>query len=219
MFFMTTASGELVAIADGMISSNGIYYTDENGQIILDGLNPDTYIVTETATISGYILDQTPHTVVVNANDTQTLTLTNRPKGRLLIQKFDRATRTALAGAEFRIVPADEALFVNNEGLISATNLYVTDADGQILLSNLTPGAYIVTETRAPEGYSLDGEAQMIVVRSGRTETVSFYDSALAILQILKRDAVSKQPLADAEFTVMTADGTRIGGENWKFHC
>ena len=213
-FRVTRGNGELVAIADGMISSNGIYYSDENGQIVLSGLEPDTYIVTETATISGYVLDRTPHTIAVTAGDTQTLTITNQPKARLLVQKYDRATRTALAGAEFRIVPADSALAVDNEGLTSATGLYVTDADGQIALENLTPGAYIITETQPPDGYALDSEAQTVTVRSGRTETVRFYNSALVTLQILKRDAVSHQPLAEAEFTVTTADGTRIGDNN-----
>ena len=108
-------------------------------------------------------------------------------------------------------------MFTDNEGLTSPNNLYVTDADGQISLSNLTPGAYVITETNAPEGYSLDSEAQTVTVRSGRTESVSFYDSELAILKILKRDAVSKQPLADAEFTVTTADGTRLGDNNGLF--
>ena len=75
-FKVTTGSGELVAIDDGTISSNGIYVTDQNGQIMLTGLKPDTYVVTETATISGYVLDTTPHVIAVAAGDTQTLTLT-----------------------------------------------------------------------------------------------------------------------------------------------
>ena len=62
-FTVTNGSGELVAIADGMISSNGVYYTDNNGRITLDGLKPDTYVITETATISGYVLDRTPQGV------------------------------------------------------------------------------------------------------------------------------------------------------------
>ena len=59
--------------------------------------------------------------------------------------KLSRQTRQPLAGAEFRIVPADAALFTDNEGLTSPNNLYVTDADGQISLSGLTPGAYVIT--------------------------------------------------------------------------
>ena len=96
-----------------MISSNGVYYTDSNGRITLDGLKPDTYVITETATISGYVIDRTPHTIAVKANDTQTLTITNRPRGGLIIMKLSQQTRQPLAGAEFRIVPADESLFTD----------------------------------------------------------------------------------------------------------
>ena len=213
-FRITTASGEAVDTADGMLSSNGVYYTDENGQIILDGLNPDTYVVTETATISGYVLDATPHTVVVRAGDTQTITIGNPPRGELLILKLDKTTRQPLAGAQFRVVPANDALLVDNEGLTAANHLYTTDENGQIRLTNLTPGAYIVTETIAPEGYALDSEAQTVQVLSGRSQTVTFRDSSLAVLKILKRDAVSHQPLTGAEFTVTTADGTRLGDNN-----
>ena len=213
-FRITTASGEAVDSADGMLSTSGVYFTDSNGQIVLAGLNPDTYVVTETAAISGYVLNATPHMVVVGAGDTQTLTITNRPRGELLVLKLDRTTRLPLSNAQFRIVPANDALLLDNEGLTAANHLYTTDEDGQIRLSSLTPGAYIVTEMTAPEGYALDAEAQTVVVQSGRSQTLTFYDSALAVLQILKRDAVSHQPLAEAEFTVTTADGTRLGENN-----
>ncbi|MBP5719056.1 MAG: hypothetical protein J6X53_08810, partial [Abditibacteriota bacterium] len=216
-FQVTTGSGEFVAIADGAISSNGIYYTDANGQIVLSGLKPDTYVITETATVSGYVLDRTPHTIAVTAGDTQTLTITNPPRTELLIQKLDRVTRQPLANAQFRVVPANDALLLDNEGLTSGNHLYTTDEDGQIRLSNLTPGAYIITETIAPEGYALDAEAQTVTALSGRSHAVTFYDSALATLQILKRDAVSHQPLIGAEFTVTTADGTRLGDNNGIF--
>ena len=200
-FQITTSGGELVSTADGAISSNGIYVTDENGQIVLNGIKPDTYVVTEIATVSGYVLNATPYTIAVAAGDTQTLTIPNPPRAELLVRKLDKVTRQPLANAQFRIVPANDALLVDNEGLTAANHLYTTDEDGQIRLSNLTPGAYIVTETVAPEGYALDTEAQTVTVQSGRSQAVTFLDNPLATLQILKRDAVSHQPLAEAEFT------------------
>ena len=84
-FTVTTSSGQFVADAGGQISSNGLYYTDADGKIILSGLDPDTYVVTETASIPGYVLDSTPQTVVVHADDTQTLTFTNKPAGGLVM--------------------------------------------------------------------------------------------------------------------------------------
>ena len=126
-FTVTTSSGEFVGNEEGRVTSNGEYVTDASGQIALNGLSPDTYIVTETATISGYVLDARPHSIVVNAGDAQTLTLTNQPKGALLVKKVDSVTKLPLAGAEFRITTADGTLVVDNVGLTSSSGLYTTD--------------------------------------------------------------------------------------------
>ena len=73
-FKITTATGEFVPDENGKISSNGLYYTDKSGQIILKGVT-GTLVVTEEKTISGYTIDENTHTqtVVVNPNDTQSL--------------------------------------------------------------------------------------------------------------------------------------------------
>jgi len=102
-FKITTASGELVPDNEGLTSTNGMYKTNENGQIVLLKLTPGTYVVTETKTVDGYELDTTSQTVVVSANDAQTLTFFNTPKGKLLIEKIDSVTRSPLPGATFEI--------------------------------------------------------------------------------------------------------------------
>ena len=62
----------------GKLSSNGLYVTDQNGQIILNKIT-GTIIVTEVQTLPGYSIDENTRTqtVVVNPDDTQTLTFTN----------------------------------------------------------------------------------------------------------------------------------------------
>ncbi len=216
-FTVKTSSGEYVANKGGSISSNGEYVTDANGQIILTGLKPDTYIVTETATISGYILDTTAHSIVVNTNDTQTLNITNTPKGSLVVQKIDSITKEPLAGAEFRITTSDGTLADGNEGLTSSSGLYVTDANGQIYLTNLTPATYIITETKAPENYRLAASSHAIVVRGADTQTVTVADDPLCTLTLLKRDAATKEPLCGAEFHVKYSDGTVVGPNNGRY--
>ena len=49
-FTITEADGTVVDDNGGMTSSMGLYRTDENGQIIIDGL-VGTFIITETKTI------------------------------------------------------------------------------------------------------------------------------------------------------------------------
>ncbi|MCQ4720828.1 prealbumin-like fold domain-containing protein, partial [Flavonifractor plautii] len=75
-FTITEADGTVVDDNGGMTSSMGLYRTDENGQIMIDGL-VGTFLVTETKTIEGYTIHEETRTqtVVINPNDTQTITV------------------------------------------------------------------------------------------------------------------------------------------------
>lgn len=75
VFKITTSTGEYAANNEGLTSSNGLYTTDEQGQIMLTRLAPATYVVTEIQAPDNYKLDGTAQTVVVNTADTQTLSL------------------------------------------------------------------------------------------------------------------------------------------------
>ncbi|MBR1565204.1 MAG: hypothetical protein IJ649_00435, partial [Oscillospiraceae bacterium] len=211
-FKITYADGKVVD--DGKLSSNGLYATDKNGQIILSGIT-GTLIVTEEKTIPGYEIDPETRsqTVVVNPDDAQSLTFYNHPKGTLIVQKYDKATGLPLSGAEFKIVTSSGELLADNEGLTSTNGLYLTDENGQIILPRLTPATYVVTETKAPEGYQLDPTPQTVVVNTADTQTLIFRNEPLATLTIIKRDVDTKELLAGAAFTVKDGAGNLIGEE------
>ena len=69
-------------------------------------------------------------------------------------------TEQPLSGAEFKITTLDGPPVDDNEGQSSTNGIYKTDANGEIVLLKLQPGAYRVAETKAPEGYVLDTTAQ-----------------------------------------------------------
>ena len=212
-FEVRTSDGTLVANAGGRVSSNGRYSTNDEGKIVLTDLAPDTYVVTETQTLSGYVLDATPHSIVVKTNDVQTLTVKNVPKGNLIVQKYDKVSGQPLSGAEFKIVTSSGELVADNEGLTSSNGLYTTDKNGQIVLSKLSTATYVVTETKAPKGYRLDPTPQTVAVKANDTQTVNFYDDPLATLTIIKRDVDTKELLSGAAFTVKDGAGNLIGKE------
>lgn len=84
-----------VMYADGTLigDSNGIYRTDENGEIRIEGLKPGkSVVVTETAAPPGYLIDTQSQTVQIKEGRTVSLTFKNQPKGELIIQKRDSAT-------------------------------------------------------------------------------------------------------------------------------
>lgn len=215
-FRITTAAGCEVGL-DGVIGTstltqNGLFTTDSNGEIRITNLAPGAYVLTEVKAPAGYVMD-TPSTNVVigSGGDTQTVIVTNTPKGNLVVEKYDSVTKQPLSGAQFKITSANGELTPDNEGLTSSNGLYTTDANGQIVLSKLNPDTYIVTEVKAPDNYQIDPTPQTVVVNAADTQTIRFYDDPLCTLTILKRDAVTQQPLKGAEFTVKASDGRTIG--------
>ena len=79
-----------ITYADGILigDSNGIFRTDENGEIRIEGLAPGkSVIVTEVSAPPGYIIDTQSQTVQIKEGRTVSLTFKNQPKGELIIQK------------------------------------------------------------------------------------------------------------------------------------
>ncbi|NBI67351.1 hypothetical protein D1646_11115 [Pseudoflavonifractor sp. 60] len=219
-FRITTAAGCEVGL-DGVIGSstltqNGIFTTDAQGEIKITNLAPGAYVINEIkAPDGGYVID-TPSTNVVigQGGDTQTVVIKNTRKGGLIIEKYDSVTRQPLAGAQFKVMTANGELTPDNEGMTSSNGLYTTDQNGQIVLSKLLPGTYVVSEEKAPDNYRKDPTPQTVVVNAGDTQTIRFYDDPLCTLTILKRDAVTKKPLRGAEFMVRDSSGHVIGPNN-----
>ena len=221
-FRVTTAAGCEVGL-DGVIGTatltqNGLFTTDSNGEIRISNLAPGAYVLTETKAPTGYVMDAPSTNVVIGPNgDTQTVIITNTKKGGLIIEKYDSVTKQSLYGAQFKITNANGELTPDNEGLTSSNGLYTTDQNGQIVLPKLLPGTYVVSEEKAPDNYRKDPTPQTVVVNAGDTQTLRFYDDPLCTLTILKRDAVTKKPLAKAEFTVQDSEGRPIGPNNGKY--
>ena len=149
--------------------------------------------------------------------DAQTVIVTNTKKGGLVVEKYDSVTKQPLRGATFKITTASGELVADNEGLTSSNGLYTTDVNGQIILSKLLPGTYVVAEEKAPDNYRKDPTPQTVVVNAADTQTLRFYDDPLCTLTILKRDAVTKKPLAKAEFLVRDSEGRAVGPNNGRY--
>ena len=218
-FRITTAAGCEVGL-DGVIGTstltqNGLFVTDSSGEIRISNLAPGAYVLTETKAPAGYVMDAPSTNVVIGSNgDTQTVIITNTPKGNLVVEKYDSVTKQPLADAQFKIVTANGELTPDNEGLTSSNGLYTTDQNGQIVLSKVLPQTYVVSEEKAPDNYRKDPTPQTVVVNAGDTQTLRFYDDPLCTLTILKRDAVTKKPLKGAEFLVTDSTGQVIGPNN-----
>ena len=202
-FKITYADGSFVPDENGQLSSNGLYYTDREGKISISGV-VGSLVVTETASIPGYTIDEATRTqtVVVHPNDTQTLYFYNQPETTLVLQKFIAGTdNEPLAGVEFLVTDSSGAVVGPNNGV------YTTGADGRAVITGLTPGTTITArETRTVDGFVLDGSPQSILIKEGEVQTLTFWNAREGGVEIVKVNAADKtERLPDAVFEIRRA--------------
>ena len=199
-FKVTDSSGAAVGPDDG------VYYTNDTGEIVLTGLEPGTTVtVREIKTVDGYILDGTPQEILIKAGEAQELTFWNKRTLTLTIEKLDSVTKKFLPGAEFYVTDADGTP-------IGSTGIYVSDSDGLVTIPNLKPGqTLMVTERKAPTGYVRDTAAKTVTVKSGAENKLIFENTPQGQLIIRKVDSATGKHLAGAQFKVATSDGTFVG--------
>lgn len=220
---VTLANAEFkITYADGTLigDANGIFRTDEHGEIRVPGLKPGkSVIVTETRAPDGYLIDTQSQTVQIKEGRTVSLTFKNQPKGKLIIQKRDSATGQPLPGAEFRVTTA-AGCEVGLDGVIGSSTLtqngiFTTDGQGEITITNLAPGAYVINEIKAPAGYVMDRASTNVVIgKNGDTQTVIVKNSKAGTLVIDKRDSLTGKPLQGVTFKVTTSTGEFVPAEN-----
>ena len=214
-FKITYADGSFVPDANGELSSNGIYYTNKSGEIRISGV-VGTVVATETKTIPGFTIDEATRTqtVVVNPNDTQTLTFYNKPTTTLILQKYISGTKNEpLAGVQFLVTDSSGAVVGPNNGY------YTTDAAGQIVIEGLTDGMTVTAkEVKSVDGFVLDGTPQSIKIdQSQSPQHMTFWNERQGALIINKLSSLDrKTPLKGVTFKITTATGEFVPDENGK---
>ena len=165
-------------------------------------------MVTETATIPGYTIDEATRTqtVVVNPNDTQTLHCTNTPSTTLVIEKYIEGTTTPLKGVTFLVTDSSGSVVGNSNGE------FITDENGRIVINDLTPGTTITArEVKTVEGYVLDSTPKSIQIKAGEVQTLRFYNTPSGGLTIIKKDEETGERISGVQFEVRKLNGEIIG--------
>ena len=189
-FKVTTAEGTLI----GEVTSN------QNGYATLDNLGPGAYIVSEIKGPDGFILDNTPHTVVVKKNETATVEIANTPMSTLEIRKVDSVTGKPLSGITFEV----EKLSGERIGT------FVTDATGRIIVPDLTPQWVVVKEIKTRQGYKLDPDPVNVEIKAGKTTVVKFQNQPYPVLDLLKVDAETGKPMEGVQFRLLDSQKREI---------
>ena len=187
--------------------------TNHNGVAVVTGLKAGGYIIEETKAPTGYVMVEQAQTVWLNKDDTSTVTVTfeNRKNAGLGIKKMDSITKDPLADAIFKVTDSKGQVVGTSNGL------FRTDEKGFIHIPNLTPGAYVVQEIQAPDGYVLDNTPQTVHIEYGKLHTLEFFNTPKTSILIKKYDSETREPLANATFKVTDSKGQNVGNGNGLF--
>ena len=120
-----------------------------------------------------------------------------------------------MANAEFKVTTLQGVPVDDNEGQTSTGGVYRTNENGEILLANLQPGTYRVSETKAPSGYVLDSTAKTVTVNANDAQTVTFTDEPLQSIVIQKYIQGTTKPLVT--FLVTDGNGAPVGGGSGEY--
>ena len=179
----------------------GEYRTDANGEIFLPNIEPNLYVIRETKTLDGYLMDTQTKEALVEWGKTTEIEFTNTPKNPLLIYKVDFHTGEPLAGATFLVEK------VNGEHV----GEHITDRNGYATVSGIGPGFYVVKEVKPPLNYILDETPKTVELKYDEPAIVQFEDKAMSGLHIKKIDSLTKEPMEGVSFRVSEKDGRTIG--------
>ena len=162
--------------------SLGKFRTDEFGEILLTDAAPGTYRAVEVDTGSdGHILDTTPQEVELSAGDgIKELLFFNDVKPGMRLVKVDSTDPS-------RVIP--NAVFeIKSVAGDYGPKEFTTDQNGEIDLSKLPTGAYVVTE-KACEGYIIDQAQRIIQLDPNEDAQFVFTNTIKPSLQIIKTSA------------------------------
>ena len=199
--------------------------TDSNGYAKSAALVAGTYYVKEITAPKGYVLSGKVHTLTVKAGQTTGISATDKEQlGAITIYKEGEVfsswngsnftyEKKKLPGATFKVTAgADiykaDGTKVYNAGDVVAESL-TTGTDGQVVLSDLHLGTYVVTEIKSIDGYTINTTPQTVAVEyKDQTVTVQYESTTIentrqkAEVSVVKKDSDTENPLDGGKYTL-----------------
>ena len=175
------------------------FTTDENGEIDLSKLPAGAYVVTELE-CPGYVIDKAQRIIQLKPNEDAQFVFTNTIKPSLQLIKTS-ADGSPLAGVTFRIAKIEDGSHYLDR---------TTNAQGEILISDLEPGVYSVKETATVADHILDPTEHHVELFPGKTSTITLQNDKRPNLIVYKHDADTGEPVANTVFLVEAADGHSV---------
>ena len=139
--------------------------------------------------------------MVINPNDTQTITVYNDPIGGVELVKVNSADKTQrIPNVTFEIREMDGAL----------VDTVTTDRNGRVFLP-LEDGAYYAVEIESAEGFKLDDTPAYFTVEDGKTTTLQVENEAVSGILIHKTSSTTGEGIYGVTFLLYDDTNTPIG--------
>ena len=177
--------------------------TSSTGEILIADLEPGVYSVRELSSTPDHIPDDTEHHVELFPGQTSTITLTNDKRPNLYIHKNDADTGVPIPGTVYLVKGADGHSIAEVE----------TDENGVAVVENLLPGVVEVIEKSVPEPYLLAEESQLVTLLPNRDRDVYFENYKRPVIEIIKENEITHDPLANVPVQVWYASNNTTTGE------
>ena len=166
-----------------------------------------TYYLKETAAPAGYVLDSSTVTVGVDSASVTYMAKDPPIIGSVMVIKKEKDKTIPLVGAKYELVTKSGSSYTRAVSVVDGSQLPVltTDRNGEATWQNVVEqGDYYVHEVQAPEGFLIDNGYYAVKVASNNTIVSKDVTDPIitAKIKIVKKDQLTKEPLAGAEFTV-----------------
>lgn len=175
--------------------------TDSNGIAESPLLTYGTYRIAETKAPDHFVLSDFSTDVAISEDNLKTIEIVveNEPtKGYLRLNKTDNLNGMPIDGVQFDIYDASGAL----------AGTMTTDESGVAVSPALPKGSYTVREHENPTGYvAALAELPAVVYSDETTDLAATNDPIQGKIRIVKKDQLTGDLLAGAEFTI-----TRVSG-------
>ncbi|EME8123190.1 LPXTG cell wall anchor domain-containing protein [Enterococcus faecium] len=166
VFRFTTSDGQSREITTG-----------SDGYATWNDLLVDTRVtIQEIKAPNGYILNSTPQTITIRANETTTVTMDNKEQlANLTVIKEDEETGHTPQGAA-QLIGAVYELTDGNGASVGQLTMADVNGVAQAELKGLKLGTYYLQEIEPPKGYNLDPTKYTVqLTYAGQNETVAIH--------------------------------------------
>lgn len=171
--------------------------TNDQGEIVLNGLEYGDYTAIEVEAPKDFILDKTPHVISVREHNKEYCeTYTNKLKGSTIniIKVDDRGNR--LSNVKFQLLEKGSGKVLKEE---------LTDPTGFISFKDLRRGDYVVKEAEIPTSYLNKTPSTDVKITWYQTIEKTIVNKKIrGDIKITKTDDETGKPLSGARFRVIS---------------